>query len=359
MIFEAILVTFMAACPSPEATLVFAGDAMQHKKQIEVARGTDGTYSFDNCFDEIAPWVSEADYAVVNLETPLGDGNFTGYPCFNAPTSYAEALRKAGFDLMLTANNHTLDRRDAGLRRTIQILDSLKVDHIGTYISAEKRADAIPFIRDIKGYKVGFLNYTYGTNGIPVQGNVVVDLIDRDRMARDVKATREAGAEIVVLTVHWGIEYVLLPPAQVKALADYLTGLDVDMVIGGHPHVVQPMEIRENPATGKPVLLVYSMGNLISNMATRDTRGGAMVRATIERDKTGKARLKGAEYMPHFTVPGTSRKNNFRVVPLPEGTAVDSVIPSAYAPRAKAWLNAAQSVFDKHNRSVPRAKLAK
>lgn len=350
------MATFMSAVSAPEATLVFAGDAMQHAKQNEVARMADGKYSFTECFSEIAPWVSEADYAVVNLETPLGDSNFSGYPCFNSPYAYAEALKQAGFDMFLTANNHTLDRRDKGLRRTIEMLDSLEVDHIGTYVSENARSQNIPFIKDIKGFKIGFLNYTYGTNGIPVQGNVVVDLIDKDKIVKDIKATREAGAELVVLAIHWGIEYVLLPPAQVKALADFLCRQDLDMVIGGHPHVIQPMEIKKNETTGRPLLLVYSMGNLISNMTTRDTRGGAMVKAVVERDSTGTARLGSAEYMPHFTVPGTKGVSNFRVVPVKNTAQIDSLVPAAYKNHAKLWLNSAKSIFDRHNRDVPCAE---
>lgn len=356
MILETLVATVLAAANPQPATIVFAGDAMQHQKQFDVAATGKGKYDYSQCFAEIAPWVSEADYAVVNLETPLGDRNFSGYPMFNAPASYAVALKDAGFDMMLTANNHTLDRRDAGLRRTIQILDSLQLDHVGTYPNADARKKAIPYIKDIKGYKVGFLNYTYGTNGITVQGDVVVDLIDKQKITNDIAATRKAGAEIVVVAIHWGIEYVLLPPESVKKLADFLCQQDVDMVIGGHPHVIQPMEVRQNPTTGRPVLLVYSMGNLISNMTTRDTRGGAMVKTTIDRDKDGKAYFKAAEYMPHFTVPGTSATNNFRVVMLPEGTPVESVVPAAYQSHARAWLGSSIPVFDKHNKNVPRAK---
>lgn len=355
MLLETIAAILLSLVRGGDATLVFAGDAMQHQKQIDVARTASG-YDYTKCFTDITPWVSEADYAVVNLETPLGDRNFSGYPCFNAPISYAQALKDAGFDMMLTANNHTLDRRDAGLRRTIAVLDSLGVDHIGTYINAAERKDRIPFVKYIKGYKVGFLNYTYGTNGINIQGDVVVDLIDRDQIVRDIKSTRAAGAEIVIVNIHWGVEYVLLPPAQVKSLADFLCKQDVDMVIGGHPHVIQPMEVRDNPTTGRQVLLVYSMGNLISNMRTRDTRGGAMVKAVLTRDDKGVAHFKSAEYMPHFTVAGTSVKDNFRVVLLPSRQTIDTDIPSSWRGHAKAWYDATIPIFDKYNKGVPRSK---
>lgn len=355
MLVESIVAGFMAVASPQPATIIFAGDAMQHQKQIDAARsGSD--YDYTQCFEDITPWVSEADYAVVNLETPLDRKNFSGFPCFNAPVQFAKALKDAGFDMMLTANNHTLDKRDAGLKRTIAELDNLGVDHIGTYTDAAARSQAIPMVKDIKGYKVGFLNYTYGTNGIPIQGDVVVDMIDKKQIVKDIEATRKAGAEIVVVAVHWGVEYVLLPPAAVKELADFLCKQDVDMVIGGHPHVIQPMEVRDNPTTGRPVLLVYSMGNLISNMNTRDTRGGAMVRTVIERDSTGTAKFGSAEYMPHFTVAGTSPKDNYRVVLLPERSNIETDIPAAWQAKAKAWYDSSIPIFDKHNKNVPRAK---
>lgn len=351
-----ILATTLALLPTPDsASIVFAGDAMQHQKQIDVARTGKQTFDYSECFSDIADWVSKADYAVVNLETPVGHSDFSGYPMFNAPVEFAVALRDAGFDMLVTANNHTLDRRDVGLKRTIALLDSIGVDHIGTYADASAREKSIPMIKSINGFKVGFLNYTYGTNGIPVRGNVVVDLIDKDKIRRDIKATRDAGAELVTVVIHWGVEYVLLPPGEVKKLADFLCEEGVDMIIGGHPHVIQPMEVRTSPATGKPCLLVYSMGNLISNMTTATTRGGAMVRAVIRRDKKGVAYFDKAEYMPHFTVPGTSPANNFRVVMLPEGTEVDSVIPAGMRPHAKIWLEKIIPVFKKHNVGVGRA----
>lgn len=333
---------------------MFAGDAMQHQGQLDAAR-TSKSYDYSQCFSHIKPWVSQADYAVVNLETPIGRRNFTGYPCFNAPVQYALALKDAGFDLALNANNHILDRRDDGLRTTVALLDSIRLDHIGVYTDAHSRERTLPFVRDINGFKVGFLNYTYGTNGITPRGDVKVDYIDRELVAADVKRTRQSGAEIVVVTVHWGVEYVLLPPKAVRDLADYLCSLDVDMVIGGHPHVIQPMEMRHNPTTERPLLLVYSMGNLISNMKTRDTRGGAMVKATLQRDDTGKAYVAGAVYMPHFTIPGTSAGDNYRVVMLPEKANVDSLVPARWRSQAQAWLKSAISVFDRNNVDVPRA----
>ena len=305
----------LAMMADGEATLVFAGDAMMHQAQIDAARRDDGSYDYSQCFAEIAPIVKEADYAVVNLETPLGVSGFSGYPCFNAPVSYAAGLRDAGFDLFLTANNHTLDRRDHGLRHTVYALDSLGIPHVGTYPDSAYRSGALPMIKNVKGFRIGFLHYTYGTNGITVQGDVVVDYIDRNKIADDVEAARKAGAELVVAAMHWGEEYTLLPVKSQKQLADYLLSLGVDMIIGGHPHVVQPFEMRRNPRTGRNALLVYSLGNLISNMKTRDTRGGAIAEVKLKRDSLGVATVSDARYHLVFTVPPSAGQRDFKVFP--------------------------------------------
>ena len=169
-----------------EAELLFVGDAMMHQSQINAARKPDGTYDYDACFDSVRPWISDADYAVVNLETPLGGAPYSGYPMFCAPDSYAKALRDAGFDLALTANNHCLDRRDRGVRRTIAVLDSLGMPHIGTYADPSKRDSLALHIADINGFRIGFLNYTYGTNGIKHGQEVAVDPIDIDLIRSDI-----------------------------------------------------------------------------------------------------------------------------------------------------------------------------
>ena len=335
------------------AELLFAGDAMQHQAQLDQARLRDGKggYDYSDCFTYIAPTVTEADYAVCNLEVPLGGGpDYTGYPCFSAPDSYAVALKDAGFDMFMTANNHSLDRRDRAARRTLVALDSLGIDHVGSFRDSLEREEKVPFIKDIKGFKIGFLNYTYGTNGIPPQDGVEIALIDRDRMAREIRETRDAGAEIVVVMVHWGVEYVLLQNRNQEELADFLVDQGVDLVIGGHPHVVQPMKVVRNEKEGKDVLVVYSLGNLISNMKTADTRGGALVRARIERDADGKARFKSADYDTFFSAKPTGPTSNFMVIP----SWMPDKIPTAQRAHWQLFDRGAQRVFDAHNHRVPR-----
>lgn len=339
------------------ATILFAGDAMTHQAQIDRARelGGGSAYDFSDCFTLITPYVKSADYAVVNLETPLGGGRggYTGFPCFSAPDSYAVALKNAGFDLFLTANNHTLDRSDAGLRRTIHTLDSLGIPHTGTFTDAAERSRLVPFIADVNGIKIAFLNYTYGTNGITAKDGAEVSLIDREAMKREIEAARKAGAELVCVCVHWGVEYQLHEHSVQRSLADFLLGQEVDIIIGSHPHVVQPMVMMTTPG-GKRVPVVYSLGNFISNMKTDDTRGGALAMAYVSRDASGKVTLDSVAYDTFYAAkpdpaarPGSALRN-FTVVP---SRLADSIPASQ-----RGWWNTfnsrARRMFSSDNRGI-------
>lgn len=316
-LFLETLLSFAIAMGNPQADILFAGDAMMHTGQLEAAKDGGG-YNYDYCFADIAPYIQSADYAVVNLETPLARGNYSGYPQFNSPDSYVEALAEAGFDLFLTANNHTLDRRDKGLKRTVETLDSLGLKHIGIYSNAADRAQKMPCVVTVNGFKVGFVNYTYGTNGFSVTSDAIVDYINADKIREDIAKTRKAGAEIVVAAMHWGEEYTLQPVGYEKQWAKFLEKEGVDIIMGGHPHVVQPMEFRKNATTGKPMFLAYSHGNFISNMMTTDTRGGLITRVTLARDEKGEAYVKEATYRLVFVEPPT----NVSFKPSPsQGTA--------------------------------------
>ena len=343
---------------SGKATIMFIGDAMTHQAQIDKAKQLGGgdSYDFTDCFKLIAPDVKAVDYAVVNLEVPLGGGKggYTGYPTFSAPDSYAVALKDAGFDLFLTANNHMLDRSDYGLRRTITALDSLNIPHVGVYNNAQDRVAKVPYIADINGIKVAFLNYTYGTNGLTAKDGAEVSYIDRDAIKKEIKASRDAGAELVAVCIHWGNEYQLHEHATQRDLADFMLAEEVDMIIGGHPHVVQPMVIKETPS-GKKVPVVYSLGNFISNMTTKDTQGGALVYVDISRDANGKAKVDGMSYDTFYAAkpdpkakPGSAFRN-FTVVP---SRLVNDSLPAAQKGGWTTFNTRAEDLFKSSNVGV-------
>lgn len=352
-LFLSLFAERVSAVDNDCVNLLFLGDAMQHQKQLDSAlkAGKNKRYDYTECFSLIAPEIQAADYAVCNLEVPLGGGpTYSGFPNFSAPDAYAIALRDAGIDMMLTSNNHCLDRGDKAARRTLEALDDLGIDHIGTYYDLKDREQKIPFLKDIKGIKFGFLDYTYGTNGIDPTEGAEIALIEKERIADEIRQTKEAGAEIVVVAMHWGTEHVLRESPEQRNLVDFLVEQGVDLVIGGHPHVVQPMEVRYNDKEDKEVLVVYSLGNLISNMTSSDTCGGALVRATIERDESGKAKFRKAEYDTFYVAKPEGNISNFTVVPswrqelIPEG-------------QKKAWEmfdRSSSRIFDMYNINVAR-----
>lgn len=342
-----LIVSLFSALTEPEEIeILFAGDAMQHESQLNAARRSDGSFDFSECFSRIAPYVRSADYAVVNLECPLGGKPYSGYPMFCAPDEFGIALHDAGFDLALNANNHTLDRRDKGLARTISVLDSIGLHHTGTFAPAESRDSLVPFIADIKGFKVAFLNYTYGTNGIRHGRGVAVDYIDTAKIRRDIASARDFGAEIVAVCPHWGLEYHQLPEKSQRLLAARITSMGADMVIGAHPHVVQPMELLTDSA-GRRSLIVFSLGNFISGMRTVDTRGGALVTVCLRRDASGHPVIDHATYRTVFTVAPSGKNHNYSLI-----FATDSIEDKTLENFRREFDSRSREVFVKHNINV-------
>lgn len=330
-------------------TIVFAGDAMMHARQLNCALQKDGSYDFSSYFTAIEPYVKSADYAVVNLETTLGDGDYAGYPQFCSPKNFASSLLDAGFDLLLTANNHCLDTYDAGLRRTLDTLDSIGAAHCGTYRNDAERDSLTPLIVDIKGVKTAFINYTYATNGIRARQGAAVDYIDRPAIKSAIDRARTRGAELIVASIHWGIEYELKPHRSQTDLAQYLVDEGVDIVNGGHPHVVQPMHMVHSDSHDKDALVIYSLGNFVSDMRKTTTQGGAMVKATLVREPNGTTRLVAAEYVPTFCERGVPGVSNYRVM------VADSVSSPENRAKARAYLDTIYPFFAKENREVPRS----
>lgn len=255
-----------------EAALIAVGDIMMHMPQIRSGYDAEsGTYSFDHFFAEVKPLLSEGDWVIGNLETPLADGDkrgYTGYPEFNAPPELADALKDAGFNILTTANNHTLDRRESGVIRTLENLRERNLIAVGSHASPEE-AENITIVEK-NGISLAILAYTYGTNGIPVpEGkDYLVNLIDEDKIAADIQKARDAGADAVAVALHFGVEYQTMPNEEQKKLAKNVLAYGADIILGSHPHVLQPYEIVESTredGSVKQGVILYSMGNFISN----------------------------------------------------------------------------------------------
>ena len=271
--------------PKRTITLLFAGDLMQHQSQIDAAKTATG-YDYSDCFKYLTNEIATADVAIGNLEVTLGGKPYAGYPMFSAPDEYLYAIKDAGFNILLTANNHCMDRGKAGLERTIDKLDSLSLGYLGTYVNPEARLKQYPYLIEQNGFRIALLNYTYDTNGINVISPNVVNYIDKELIEVDIEKAKSMKPDAIIANMHWGEEYISLPSKKQKELADWLLSKGVDHIIGGHPHVIQPMELRKNNLNGQDNIVVYSLGNVISNMSKRGTDGGALFKMTLEKDST-------------------------------------------------------------------------
>ena len=270
-------------CSSDTLTILFTGDLMQHQAQINAARKSKDVYDYRECFRYVAPELRSADLTVGNLEVTFGGKPYRGYPAFSAPDAYLQAIQQAGYDLLLFANNHCLDRGNRGALRTLRLLDSLKFVHTGVFRNLKERQDHYPLLVERKGFRIVFLNYTYDTNGLRPSPPLIVNYIDKDLIRRDVMKARLMQPDAIIACMHWGIEYELLPRKHEKELVKYLLDLGVDHVIGGHPHVVQPLEIVEDSITPSRHLVAYSLGNFLSNMSAKYTDGGMGVRLVLKK----------------------------------------------------------------------------
>lgn len=265
--------------------LVFAGDIMGHDSQIESARTNSG-FNYDTCFSILKPYIQDADIAIANLEVTLAGPPFKGYPQFSSPDDLALAAKNAGFDLFITANNHSLDRRKQGLERTIRVLDSLEIIRTGTFINKQERDLQYPLIIEKNSIRIALLNYTYGTNGLKVEEPNIVNYIDREQIAQDLKKAELADPDFTIVTIHWGKEYQREENSEQQALAQFMVEEGADAVIGSHPHVVQPVKKFTNG--DKEALVVYSLGNFISNQRKRYTDGGILFEMTLTKDSETK-----------------------------------------------------------------------
>jgi poly-gamma-glutamate capsule biosynthesis protein CapA/YwtB (metallophosphatase superfamily) len=282
-----------STCPGTACvTITMTGDVLLHQPlwaqaaSDARARGASG-YDFGPMLAGQRALVSSSDLAICHLETPLASptGPFRGYPSFSVPPQIAKALRDTGYDACTTASNHTLDAGAAGVDRTLAVLDAAGLRHTGSARSA--REAARPLVFDVRGTQVALLAYTYGLNGIAVPAGQPwrVNVIDVKRILRDARAARLAGADVVVVALHWGLEYQRSPTAEQRAVADeLLADPDIDLVYGHHAHVVQPVQRLH----GKWV--VYGLGNAIAAQTSHrpETYAGLLVRVQLVRGTDGR-----------------------------------------------------------------------
>lgn len=269
-------------CGLSQVELAMVGDTMMHGMQLRAAHQGEGSYSLDGVFDPIEPWLAGADLAIANLETVIGgpDLGFTGYPRFNSPDALLDALQDAGVDVLQTANNHCLDRGGVGLQRTLDAVDARGLARAGTWRTPAERARPYALVELDRGLVVAFLGYTFSTNGLPRPEPWQVGMLRDGFLEVDVARARTE-ADLVVVGIHWGKEYRHQPEPEARALARRLVDAGADVVMGSHPHVLQPMEILQaTDAAGRTrdAVVLYSLGNFVSNQRRRGRSGAAVAR---------------------------------------------------------------------------------
>lgn len=314
--------TTKPAPPLPQTvTLTAVGDFLMHMPVVQAAKTRDGAYDFKPIFSEVEHLLGGSDLTIVNLETRLAGKSFgfSGYPVFNTPEALALDMKDIGVDVVLTANNHSLDRGWPGVVNTLNNLEAAGLSPLGTHRSAEEAGEV--FITEVKDIKIGILNYTESTNGIPLPKGkeFAVNLIEPQKIYEDIKKLKDRHAEIIIACLHFGTEYQRYPNEFQRKLVEDLFNRGVDIVFGDHVHVIQPMELQ-NVATEKgekQCFVAYSLGNFISNQSWRYSNCGLIANVEVEKAAAGEIKIKNVDYVPVWVdtfVQNGHRK--YRVLPV-------------------------------------------
>jgi len=300
-------------------SLLFIGDIMGHDEQIWSAENREThEFNYDDVFRFIKPVLTEADIAIANFEVTLAGPPYMGYPQFSSPADLAVACKNAGIDYLVTANNHAADRGKTGIISTINKLDSIGIPHTGTFLNSACRDSLTPLMIHRNGASIALLNYTFSTNGIKVPEPVIVNMLDKELITNDVNKAKNKKADIIVLFLHWGTEYDTIPAKTQTDLAEYFQSLGVDMVIGSHPHVLQKMAWHKNDGNMKDRLVVYSLGNFVSNQRKPKTDGGSMVRVELTKNGDKYIISNAGYYLTWVYTPIEKYRKKFFILPCSE-----------------------------------------
>lgn len=281
----------VSSAPEPEPepiiqrdtiTLTALGDILMHNTLIWSGGQPDGSYSFD-FFGEVRELMEEGDYSTTNLETALAgpETGYTGYPLFNSPDAIADHLKEYGVDGVVATNNHLLDRGYQGALRTVKVIEEAGLDTLGIKKSSQ---DTGFLIKDIRGIKVGYLSYTYGTNGLslPAEHTYFINMLEKERILQDIDSLRPQ-VDILILVLHWGVEYSTEPTEEQRSLAREFLEAGTDAIVGSHPHVIQPVEYFN--IDGKEKFVAYSIGNFIGDQRGQERNSGVILQLRFGIEK--------------------------------------------------------------------------
>ncbi len=285
--------------PEDSLRIMFAGDIMSHKPQLKAAYNpVTNQYDYSENFKYVKNIFRQADFVAVNLETTLGVKPYSGYPQFSAPPALAKACRQAGINVLVTANNHSCDKGLKGIVKTLNILDSLKIYHTGTFRNKTGKDSHTPLILKKNGITLALLNYTYGTNGIPEPKPAKVNLIDTTAIKKDIEISRLKNPDAIIVFLHWGQQYKNHPDKQQKKLVDFLQRNGINIIIGSHPHVIQDVDYEHDYLNNHTYITVYSLGNFISNQRTFPRDGSMIVDIQLKKDSAGKLHITHFKTIP-------------------------------------------------------------
>ena len=292
--------------------LAAIGDIMCHNTQyMDAYNSNTNEYDFSYVFDDIRYYIKNANITVANLETTFAgkEKGYSNYPRFNTPDALAYNLKDLGVDVVSTAGNHSLDYGFDGLSRTIDVLNTADISHVGTYQSQKERNTIL--FKYVKGIKIAFLNYAYGTNGIsiPSDKSYCINLIDKDLIKKDIDSAKSQNADIIIASVHWGTEYSTVPNDSQNELADFLFQNGVNIILGTHPHVLQKMEKRTvtlEDGSSQDGFIIYSLGNFISDQNATNTRTSIILDLQITKHTDETITIDTVDYIPIYMYKNSS-----------------------------------------------------
>ncbi|MDH5365766.1 MAG: CapA family protein [Cyclobacteriaceae bacterium] len=338
-----------AQTDTSRVSFTFIGDVMGHDTQIRSAyQKQTNDFDYNSVFQYLKPQMSAADFTIANLEVTLGIKPYKGYPSFSSPAALASGLQNAGVDALVTANNHSCDRGKSGIITTLDILDNLEIQHTGTFRNSNEKEESPLLILEKDGIRVALLNYTYGTNGIPVPSPTIVNLIDKTKIEEDIIRAKKSYVDKIILFVHWGLEYQSNPSKEQQSLYQYCIEKGADIIIGSHPHVLQRIEKHDNR------FVAYSLGNFVSNQRKRYTDGGTLLHFEIA--KLGdKSWVENPNYQLTWVyTPNEKGRKEFYVLPASKyEQEYDFFVGMQDYEAMMLFLNDTRKLYDAQNINVP------
>lgn len=360
LVFGAISFT-LSAQDTTRLSLVFAGDIMGHDSQIASAYDAQSkSYNYTSCFAAVKPYIDSADLAIANLEVTLAGTPYKGYPQFSSPDALAVGCKEMGFDVLVTSNNHCADRGKKGLERTLVMLDSFQIAHTGTFYDDASRLNDYPLLVQKNGFRLALLNYTYGTNGMPVYKPNIVNMLDTAVIRKDLIKAKSMNVDAIIVVTHWGSEYQSLPAKREKDLTEFCFKHGAKLVIGAHPHVIQPMEWRKE----QDQFVAYSLGNFVSGQRKRYTDGGALAHIILQKitqpDSTSVTNIHDAAYQLVWVYRTVDIHKDYYLLPsaVVETPAESPIKDATSRAAATLFLQDSRSLLGKHNLNVGEKLLA-